>query len=136
MKFFRFPWQFQMIFSLLLGLVMGELFSLQPKILPEPPQTWFVQLRIAQDAPPVFEKVQPGATNALEPPATPGDSSLELLDAGGKTLWSKTFAVSFSSEDLPSPMPYRIFSFIVPALPGAASLRVITPTGEAVYDLP
>ncbi|GAB4480137.1 MAG: hypothetical protein OHK0031_01050 [Anaerolineales bacterium] len=135
----RLAWQTQMIFGLFCGLLMGWLFSLAQTVAATPPpaaQAWFVQLRISAAAPPLFEKVQPSGLMPDPTPAAAADSALELLDEGGAVLWRYPFRVSFNLDDLPSPAPYRVFSFIVPALPGARLLRLSTPSGAASYALP
>lgn len=138
MKAFRLSWQAQTIFSLFLGLLMGWLLTPQASPAPETPPAWLVNLRFQPDAAPQFISVSPSRLRPALPttPKASDNAVLELQDAQGKPLWSLSFWVSFDLDDLPSPVPYRLLSFIIPALPQAARLHISAPGGEASYELP
>ena len=132
---------------LMASLLMGFLLQSQPGWVPgaqaEPTaapfqtldKTWLVRVRFHAAAPPEIvnvSQVDEGRISVLET----GADKIQLVAGNGEILYEQAFHVSFLVSELSEPAEQVTLFFSLPAVQGAALIRVQTSQGEDTYELP
>ncbi len=131
---------------LMASLLMGFLLQLQPRLVPgaqaEPTaapfqtldKTWLVRVRFHAAALPEIMNVSlidEGRISVLET----GTEKIQLVAGNGTVLYEQAFHVNFLVSELSEPAEQVTLFFSLPAVQGAALIRVQTSQGEVTYEL-
>jgi hypothetical protein len=99
------------------------------------PGAWLLRVEFSRNTAPQVLK----ATYLKEGRITPfgkGDYRVELLNDAGDVLYSRAFEIDFVQGEPPKAIDKLTSIFILPAIDGAVRIRLQTPHGESIYDLP
>ncbi len=147
----RFPFQLQFFLSVLAALLIGWLIStpqiIGSKGLPAPslivtPKpfknlsgVWMIRVRLSRFDAPKIEEVKILDEGRITP-TQGGNSQVMLCGADGEEIFTITFQPQFVAPDMGKSVDELERIFILPMLKGQRSILIITPQGEAHYELP
>jgi len=145
----RLTFQLQFFSGVLLALLMGwsladsHTQNILPSRTPFPEvelftnvsNVWMVRVKIFKDSEPVIEEVRKLNSGRITQ-TRGGDSKVSLFDGIGRELYSISFTPQFVISGLDSSISELEMIFILPGRQGQQDIKVITPQGEARYELP
>lgn len=147
----RFSFQLQFLLAVLVALIMGWLLappqmkraadSLAPTLTTAPrpfsniSDVWMVRVKLSRTDAPKIEEVKKLDEGRITP-TQGGNSEIRLCGSDGKDLFTIAFQAQFVAPDLGKSVNEIEKIFILPATQGQHSIQIITPQGEAQYELP